>query len=123
METLEEHEKRNEQIQISNSINQFPISNTMYNSPIGSPTQWSLNHFEIAKKLGRGKFGHVYLARENKSKIVVALKVIHKKQMLRHRMEHQLVREIEIQSHLCHPNILRMFGYFWDNAHIYLIME
>lgn len=110
METLIEHEHRKEESNKINQLQQFPSSNTVYKSPIGSPTQWTLQHFEVAKKLGRGKFGHVYLAREVKSKIVVALKVIHKKQMLRHRMEHQLVREIEIQSHLCHPNILRMFG-------------
>lgn len=30
-------------------------------------------------------------------------------------VEHQLRREIEIQSHLRHPNVLRMFGYFHDD--------
>jgi len=29
-------------------------------------------------------------------------------------VEHQLRREIEIQSHLRHPNILRLYGYFYD---------
>ena len=33
-------------------------------------------------------------------------------------MEHQLRREIEIQSHLRHPNILRLFGYFYDEVRI-----
>ena len=32
-------------------------------------------------------------------------------------------REIDIQSHLHHPNILRLYGYFWDNSRIYLILE
>jgi serine/threonine protein kinase len=31
-------------------------------------------------------------------------------------VEHQLRREIEIQSHLRHPNILRLFGYFYDEV-------
>ena len=31
-------------------------------------------------------------------------------------MEHQLRREVEIQSHLRHPNILRLYGYFYDNV-------
>jgi serine/threonine protein kinase len=35
-----------------------------------------LNNFEIGRPLGRGKFGHVYLAREKESKFLVALKVI-----------------------------------------------
>jgi hypothetical protein len=38
-------------------------------------------------------------------------------------VEHQLRREIEIQTNLRHKNILRMFGYFWDDKRIYLILE
>ena len=47
-----------------------------------------------------GKFGSVYLAREKKSKFVVALKVLFKSQFRKSGVEHQLRREIEIQSHL-----------------------
>jgi serine/threonine protein kinase len=36
---------------------------------------------------------------------------------------HQLQREIEIQSHLRHPNVLGMFGYFYDKSRVYLILE
>ena len=38
-------------------------------------------------------------------------------------MEHQLRREIDIQSHLSHPHILSLYGYFWDNNRIFLILE
>mmetsp|Transcript_11131 Transcript_11131/g.25249 ORF Transcript_11131/g.25249 Transcript_11131/m.25249 type:complete len:337 (-) Transcript_11131:1317-2327(-) len=85
--------------------------------------QWSLNDFEIGKPLGRGKFGAVYLAREKQSKYIVAIKVLHKSQLLKAGVEHQLRREIEIQSHLRHRNILRMYGYFYDSKRIYLILE
>jgi hypothetical protein len=40
-----------------------------------APKRWTLADFEIGKPLGRGKFGDVYLAREKKSKFIVALKV------------------------------------------------
>lgn len=66
----------------------------------GKERRWSINDFEIGKPLGQGKFGNVYLAREKKSKFVVALKVLFKRQLLESRVEHQLRREIEIQSHL-----------------------
>lgn len=36
---------------------------------------WQLSDFDIGRPLGRGKFGNVYLAREKKSKYIVALKV------------------------------------------------
>jgi len=73
--------------------------------------------------LGKGKFGNVYLARERASKYIVALKVLFKSQLQKSQVEHQLRREIEIQSHLRHPNILRLFGYFYDETRIYLILE
>lgn len=85
--------------------------------------RWCLDDFEIGKPLGKGKFGSVYLAREKKSKYIVALKVLDKSQLVRANVEHQLRREIEIQSHLRHPNILRMYGYFYDSKRIYLILE
>ncbi|ETV82586.1 AUR protein kinase [Aphanomyces astaci] len=84
---------------------------------------WKLTDFEIGRPLGRGKFGNVYLAREKESKYVVALKVLQKNQLRKANVEYQLRREIEIQSDLNHPNILRLFGYFYDDKRIYLIIE
>jgi len=85
--------------------------------------KWCLNDFEIGKPLGKGKFGNVYLAREKRSKYIVALKVIFKHQVQKAGCEHQLRREIEIQSHLRHPNILRLYGYFYDDSRVYMILE
>lgn len=112
---------------------------------------WKLDDFEIGKPLGRGKFGNVYTAREKKTKFVVALKVMFKRQITEHNIEHQVSaagcfsfpikyqfpstpnsqspppiqvrREIEIQSHVRHKNILRMYGYFHDKQRVYLILE
>ena len=66
-----------------------------------------MNDFEIGRPLGKGKFGNVYLAREKRSKFIVALKVLFKSQLQKAQVEHQLRREIEIQSHLRHPHVLR----------------
>jgi len=85
--------------------------------------KWSLSDFDIGKPLGSGKFGKVYLAREKKSHFIVALKVLYKSQLSKAGVEHQLRREIEIQAHLRHPNILRLYGYFYDQTRIYLILE
>ncbi|XP_075757277.1 aurora kinase A isoform X2 [Pelodiscus sinensis] len=85
--------------------------------------QWCLDDFEIGRPLGKGKFGNVYLAREKQSKFILALKVLFKTQLEKAGVEHQLRREVEIQSHLRHPNILRMYGYFHDATRVYLILE
>ena len=99
----------------------------------GAGQRWKLDDFDIGRPLGKGKFGNVYLAREKKSKYIVALKVLFKSQLQKAQVregdlgisnfqilicqvEHQLRREIEIQSHLRHPNILRLFGYFYDES-------
>lgn len=44
------------------------------------------------------------------------LQVLFKNQLRDSNVEHQLRREVEIQSHLRHPNILRLYGYFYDNV-------
>ena len=88
--------------------------------------RWCIDNFEVGRVLGKGKFGQVYLAREKKSRFVVALKVclaLHRKmaivtfggilifhsivfqvmfkdELKRNGVEHQLRREIEIQTHL-----------------------
>eukprot|EP00466_Bigelowiella_natans_P007205 jgi/Bigna1/76568/fgenesh1_pg.42_\ len=89
----------------------------------GKPKKWKLSDFEIGRPLGRGKFGNVYLARERKTKFILALKVLFKSQLANAGVEHQLRREIEIQSHLRHKNILRLYGYFYDSNRVYLILE
>jgi len=105
-------------------VKALPQPQQQQQRPMPNPNKkWSLKDFEIGKPLGRGKFGDVYLAREKKSKFIVAIKAIKKKQLLKAGVEHQLRREIEIQSHLRQKNILRMFGYFFDEKRIYIILE
>lgn len=86
-------------------------------------TQWTLEDFNLLKPLGKGKFGRVYKAKERKTNYTVALKVIQKSELEKCNVEVQLRREIEIQSELNHPNILHLFGFFYDETRIYLILE
>ncbi|XP_064593915.1 aurora kinase B isoform X1 [Zonotrichia leucophrys gambelii] len=84
---------------------------------------FSLEDFEVGRPLGKGKFGNVYLARERRSGFLVALKVLFKSQVEKEGVEHQLRREIEIQAHLRHPNVLRLYNYFHDRRRVFLILE
>jgi aurora kinase len=79
--------------------------------------------FEIGRPLGKGKFGRVYLAKERKNGFVCALKVLHKHELQKNKVEKQLRREIEIQSNLRHPNILQLYGHFHDSKRVFLILE
>lgn len=59
--------------------------------------------------------------------------MIKKVDLVRYKLEKQLRSEIEIQSRLQlvynsnlihrHNNILRMYGYFWDDKRVFLILE
>lgn len=101
-----------------------PGSSEETKAPPEAPSKkWTLEDFDIGRPLGKGKFGNVYLAREKKSKFIVALKVLFKSQLQKNGVEHQLRREIEIQAHLRHDNILRLYGYFHDETRVYLILE
>ncbi|CEG73577.1 hypothetical protein RMATCC62417_08931 [Rhizopus microsporus] len=86
-------------------------------------TEWKLEDFKIGKHLGTGKFGTVYKGQEKSSKKVVALKILNKKDLQHSRVVPFVKREIEIQAHLHHPHILRLYGYFHDKINIYAVLE
>jgi serine/threonine protein kinase len=85
--------------------------------------QWSLNDFDIGRRIDRGKFGTVCLARCRRTKVLCAIKIISKSMLKRSRVERQVEREVNIQMNLCHPNILRLYAYFWNERKIFLALE
>eukprot|EP00913_Durusdinium_trenchii_P015021 g14087.t1 len=91
----------------------FPCSNTTTRR----------EDIDVGKRLGAGKFGSVYVARCRRTGFIFALKVLDKRQLIKHRVEHQLRREIEIQSHCRHVNILRLYTFFHDEKRVYLCLE
>ncbi|KAI9762249.1 MAG: Serine/threonine-protein kinase ark1 [Chaenotheca gracillima] len=97
-------------------------SNPLFEQP-NLPKQFHLGMFEIGRPLGKGKFGRVYLAKEKSTGFICALKVQHKKEIQQGKVEKQIRREVEIQSNLRHPNILRLYGHFHDSKRVFLILE
>jgi serine/threonine protein kinase len=77
------------------------------------------------KSLGRGRFGHVFLVREKKTKfkIMFALKRLSKHYVGKHDLYENFRREAKINLQLKHPNVIQMFGYFYDEKHVYFVME
>ncbi len=98
-------------------------------------SSWSLKDFDaISTPIGTGSFGAVYKAKvrtEEKVKteekdekpIIVALKVLLKKNLEDNKAKIQLRREVKIQMGLKHPNILRLYGHFEENERVFLILE
>lgn len=79
--------------------------------------------FEIGLKLGKGKFGNVYCVRHIQSGFICALKAMKKIDIIHYRLERQFIREVEIQASLNHPNIAKLYGYFYDEKRVYMLIE
>ena len=68
-----------------------------------APKPWKLSSFELGRALGKGKFGRVYMVRTLcEPRFIIALKCLHKMEIVQAKVEKQVRREIEIQSHLRH---------------------
>jgi aurora kinase len=67
----------------------------------GGAAPLSLASFSIGRPLGKGKFGRVYLGRTKaEPHFIVALKCLHKSEIIAGKVEKQVRREIEIQQNL-----------------------
>lgn len=51
------------------------------------------------------------------------IQILFKSKVVGHGAVHQLGREIKNHAHLRHPNILRMYNYFYDEKRVFLILE
>ena len=92
--------------------------------PTNIPKQcWKFSDFSKWKVVGEGKFGKVKSAIDKNSGCRVAIKQLVKKNMIADKSWLQVRREIEIQSRLRHPCIVRVFGYFQDVETLYIVME
>lgn len=65
----------------------------------------------------------MFKAIEKRSNKQVALKVIYKELLEKFDFFSQMKKELEIQWRLRHPNIIRLFGYFYDDKSIYVVLE
>lgn len=51
------------------------------------------------------------------------MKKIFKSTILEHDMVEQFAKELKIHYSLNHPNIIKLYGHFQDDYHIFLLME
>lgn len=83
----------------------------------------TIDDFEIGKPLGLGRFGQVWLAKHKENGFIVAIKMLQMIDIKSNIDVKNLRREVEINLALDHPNILKMFGYFYDSVKVYFVME
>nr|WP_162990914.1 Stk1 family PASTA domain-containing Ser/Thr kinase [Maliibacterium massiliense] len=81
------------------------------------------SRYEILNKVGSGGMADVYRARDNRTRGVVAIKIMHADLMSDSEFVRRFAREAQAQSMLDHPNIVRTLDYGQDDGMPYIVME
>lgn len=55
--------------------------------------------------------------------MICVVKVLSKERIKEQKLEEHVLREIKIQSYLCHKHLVALYGVFDDKNKIYLVME
>ncbi|XP_062078077.1 CBL-interacting serine/threonine-protein kinase 24-like isoform X1 [Humulus lupulus] len=79
--------------------------------------------YEVGRTVGEGTFAKVKFARNTETGESVAVKVLAKSTILKHRMVDQIKREISIMKIVRHPYIVRLNEVLSSRTKIYIILE
>lgn len=79
--------------------------------------------YELGRTLGEGTFAKVKFARNVETGENVAIKILDKEKVLRHKMIGQIKREISTMKLIKHPNVIRMYEVMASKTKIYIVLE
>jgi polo-like kinase 4 len=83
----------------------------------------TVDDYDIGQLLGRGGFASVYRARERRTGLLYAMKIMDKAHIKKHNMEIRVQNEIKIQSELKFQGIVQLRCHFEDSEYVYMILE
>ncbi|KAK1311928.1 CBL-interacting protein kinase 24 [Acorus calamus] len=79
--------------------------------------------YEVGRTIGEGTFAKVKFAQNMDTGESVAMKILAKSSILKHKMVNQIKREISIMKIVRHPNIVRLHEVLASHTKIYIILE
>lgn len=79
--------------------------------------------YEVGRTIGEGTFAKVKFARNSETGEPVALKILDKEKVLKHKMAEQIKREIATMKLIKHPNVVRLFEVMGSRTKIFIVME
>ncbi|XP_027192524.1 CBL-interacting serine/threonine-protein kinase 24 isoform X2 [Cicer arietinum] len=82
-----------------------------------------IGKYEVGRTIGEGTFAKVKFAKDSETGKSVAIKVMAKTTILKHKMVDQIKREISIMKIVRHPNIVRLHEVLASQNKIYIILE
>lgn len=107
-------------IQIFKTKNQFVINNFMFNPYPDLPHK--IRCYVLNSVIGQGAYSIVYKATNVIYNIDFAVKVVGKSKVCEH---NTLAYEAEVNSltKLDHPNVIRLYDFFNEDNHLFLVLE
>ncbi|XP_011504598.1 PREDICTED: serine/threonine-protein kinase ULK3 isoform X1 [Ceratosolen solmsi marchali] len=83
----------------------------------------NVKDYNVLEKIGAGSYSTVYKAfKRDGLREVVAIKCVDKSTLSQSAIDN-LITEINLLKVLKHENIVEMRNFFWDEGHIYIVME
>ncbi|KAE7996161.1 hypothetical protein FH972_000906 [Carpinus fangiana] len=82
-----------------------------------------VGRYELGRTLGEGNFAKVKFARNVVTGENVAIKILDKEKVLKHKMIGQIKREISTMKLIRHPNVIRMYEVMASKTKIYIVLE
>ncbi|KAF0916675.1 hypothetical protein E2562_010524 [Oryza meyeriana var. granulata] len=79
--------------------------------------------YEVGRTIGEGTFAKVKFAQNTETGESVAMKVVDRSSILKHKMADQIKREISIMKLVRHPNVVRLHEVLASRKKIFIILE
>ncbi|KAM7276704.1 hypothetical protein ACFE04_018570 [Oxalis oulophora] len=79
--------------------------------------------YEVGRTIGEGTFAKVKFARNSETNEPVALKILDKEKVLKHKMAEQIKREVATMKLIKHPNVVRLYEVMGSRTKIFIVLE
>ncbi|RZC43676.1 hypothetical protein C5167_036633, partial [Papaver somniferum] len=79
--------------------------------------------YELGRTVGEGTFAKVKFAKNVETGENVAIKILDKEKVLKHKMIGQIKREISTMKLVRHPNVVRLFEVMASKTKVYIVLE
>ncbi|KAJ1394314.1 Serine/threonine-protein kinase, active site [Sesbania bispinosa] len=89
----------------------------------GQKIKRRVGKYDIGRTIGEGTFAKVKFARNSETGEPVALKILDKEKVLKHKMAEQIRREIATMKLIKHPNVVQLHEVMGSKTKIYIVLE
>lgn len=79
--------------------------------------------YELGRTIGEGTFAKVKFAKNTETGEPVALKILNKEKVLKHKMVEQIKREIATMKLIKHPNVICLYEVMGSKTKIFIVLE